>query len=49
MAGKDATDSISMISNVKWLRIYLKETFMSILPDLLLDIDDISYIQHNNT
>ena len=48
MAGKDATDSIPIISNVKWLRMRLEERLTSILPDLLLDIDDVSYIQYND-
>lgn len=48
ISGKDASDSIPMISNVTCLRMRLEERLVIILPDWLLDIDDISYIQHND-
>jgi hypothetical protein len=48
MAGRDGTDSIPMISNVTYLKMRLEERLASILPGLLLDIDDIAYIQHND-
>ena len=49
MASKDGTDSIPIISNLSYLKIFLEEKFATILPDLLLlDIDDISHTQHND-
>lgn len=37
-----------MMSNITCLRMRLEERLASVLPGLLLDIDDISYIQHND-
>jgi len=45
VAGKD---SIPTISHVIFLKMRLEERLASILPGLLLDIDDVSYIQHND-